>query len=323
VNFLELKNPHERDARIHFDEPTHTYRVDNQIVGISVSGLVHAAFPQFDANSVVENSYNSWASEKRSPYFRLIHHMRILMHMDDHAIKREIINQWQSIGTERASAGTSVHLSAEMFLNNAPREDKSPEFQQFSNWYNKDKPKTWEPYRTEWSVFHEDADLAGQIDGLFYDPIDKSYHMVDWKCVEKLEAHNSFGERGFKPFQKLPNTNLNHYYVQQNLYAWILREKYGIDVKSMSLLKIHHTNDMDTAVLYKVHDLRKEVDEYMHERIQVVAASCVHTSKKRKAWTTEEIESNEHKIKYYKELIASLEEENSRARRYAADESNP
>ena len=242
--------------------------------------------------------------------------------------------QWRLDGLSKADAGTGLHLSIELFLNNAPRPDTSEEFKQFEAWQKQEKPPTWEPYRTEWSVFNEDADLAGQIDSLWIDVSDGSYHMVDWKRVYQLERSNNFGEKGFAPFQLLPNTNLYHYYVQQNLYAWLLRSKYGISVKSMWLLQLHETND--NYVAFEVPALIPQTDLLMKRRInaiQFVAASAEdadtnaadahndgdddkhHLSKKQKTNIYEDIKANETRIAYYKEIIACLEVENARHRR--------
>ena len=52
---LSQKNKHERDTRITFDEPTHTYFVDDSSDGIiSTTTLIHEHFPKFDANKVVK-----------------------------------------------------------------------------------------------------------------------------------------------------------------------------------------------------------------------------------------------------------------------------
>ena len=52
---LSQKNKHERDDRISFDEPTHTYFVDGSSDGIiSTTTLIHENFPKFDANKVLK-----------------------------------------------------------------------------------------------------------------------------------------------------------------------------------------------------------------------------------------------------------------------------
>jgi hypothetical protein len=180
ATFLELKNPHPRDARIVFDEEKHVYTVDGEKYIKSVSGIVHDGFPVFDAPEIISRYFLSWSENKTSPYHRFIQYCRYCMQLDDATIKQELARIWNAFGNERATYGTSVHLSAELFLNNAPRKDESQEYAQFLFWFNHIKPKTWEPFRSEYSIFCDDCKVAGQVDSLFQDVETKEIHMVDW-----------------------------------------------------------------------------------------------------------------------------------------------
>jgi hypothetical protein len=216
VTFLSLKNPHPRDKRITFDEDAHRYHVDGQPVPISVSGIVHAHFPVFDAEEIIDRYYTSWKENKKSPYNAMIKHCRLNMHLDDATIKREIKRMWNMYGNERADYGTGLHLSAELHLNEAPREDESIEYSQYLRWYNEARPKTWSIYRTEMNVFCEKAQVAGQLDALFQDVETKEFILCDWKCVNDL--NKSSNEKGLPPFQMLRNTNKEHYTVSAPLH---------------------------------------------------------------------------------------------------------
>ena len=309
VDYLAQKNRHERDSRISFEESTHTYTIDGEIYKTSVSGILHGFFPTFNAKDVIEKNFNKWKEDKKSPYHRFIQYCNLRMHLEEEDIKSELAKMWNQYGNERADYGTGVHLSIELQLNLAPRDDRSPEMEQFEAWMRDAKPKSWEPYRTEWSVFCDESRTAGQIDGLFIDTSDGSFHMVDWKVVEKLEQKHSFGERGFPPFEALHNTNLGHYYVQQNLYFWLLKNRYGITCKSMRLLQLHYT--LSEAVEWEIPLLQREVDMVMRARCQdVVAAS----SKRHKAFvgSLEDVALNEKRIEYYKRLISSIEKDNAK-----------
>jgi hypothetical protein len=78
-----------------------------------------------------------------------------------------------------------MHRSIELFLNAAPDADADEsaiELLQFEGWlWEEVLRRGWAPFRTEWSVFDEQAMAAGQLDSLWIDPSDLSLHMVDWK----------------------------------------------------------------------------------------------------------------------------------------------
>ena len=311
ADLLATKNHHPRDDRIIFDEDAHTYTVDGDIYPTSVSGIVHSLFPQFDAEEVIAKNFDKWKDNKQSPYYRYIQYAELRMHLNEDEIKKELAKTWNAFGNSRAEYGTAIHLSAELFLNEAPRNDPSPEYHQFVEWYKKEKPASWVPYRTEWSVFHEPSKTAGQIDGLFQDTADGSFHMVDWKCVAKLESRHAFGERGFPPFEALHNANLNHYLIQQNLYRWILKQSYGIECKTLRLLQVHYTIEKATEFELPIFD--KEIDKVMQLRCTVSASAAKRH--KTIVGTQDDIDINVKKIDYYKKLIASLESENDRIRK--------
>ena len=124
-------------------------------------------------------------------------------------------------------------------------------------------------YRLEWSIYCSRAMVAGQIDAIFVR--DGVYYMVDWKrCSKPLD--DQFGARykryGRCPFESLLDNTCNHYFVQQNLYAAILEQRYRIDVSGMWLCHIHPA--YDSYHLIEVPDLREKacriLDEYACKR---------------------------------------------------------
>ena len=103
-------------------------------------------------------------------------------------------------------------------------------------------PRRWKPFRTEWSIFEEESQVAGQIDCVFKTDDKEEYHMVDWKRTEKdltSSAGARFNRYGIGPCQGILDNNFNKYMVQQNLYSCILSKRYGIELSSMWLVQIH------------------------------------------------------------------------------------
>ena len=74
---------------------------------------------------------------------------------------------------------------------------------------------------------------------------------VDWKRVElelDVRAGASFHRFGRGPCRELVDNKFNHYAAQQNLYALILEDFYGINVETMSLVQIHPARGGYTVV---------------------------------------------------------------------------
>lgn len=144
----------------------------------------------------------------------------------------------------------------------------SPEFRRFEAWVRAHDDLS--PYRSEWSIYDEDAEVAGQVDSLWFTE-QGSVVMADWKRARELLSgdlqrqralsHNRFGlsHCRFAPDEPGPCRHLhdcayNHYLVQQHLYADLLRRKYDVDVCHMSLVQAHPDvgatdNDFNEATL--------------------------------------------------------------------------
>lgn len=58
---LEVENCHERDKRIRFDEPTHTYTLDGEKLKGSVSAFYHEFFSHFNAPRTITQCYAKWS----------------------------------------------------------------------------------------------------------------------------------------------------------------------------------------------------------------------------------------------------------------------
>jgi len=171
---LATQNAHDRDDRIRFDPITHKYFVDGARYPSSVSGLIHDFFPQFDATKVIDQYYNSWKNNKENKYNPLIQYLTGIVGLNDEMAKREIARNWSQAGNRASTQGTDTHLQIELCLNKEPHMMETPEFKQYEAW-RKTHP-TWQPYRTEWSIFSEPELVCGQLDSLWVDEHGK-FHM--------------------------------------------------------------------------------------------------------------------------------------------------
>jgi hypothetical protein len=172
--------------------------------------------------------------------------------------------QERALCTVAASASVGVEEALELL-----RPVQGEEFEHFLDW--REARPNLVPVRCEMNVWSEELDLAGQLDALFWDEMHEHFVLVDWKRVEKLEREAYGGRTGKPPFQKVPDTSLGHYYVQQNVYAHLLRLHYGVDCARMFLVQLHPT--LDSWKEHEVPDLRQEVDHVFKERAAEVLQS--------------------------------------------------
>ena len=239
---------HTRDLRIDFHPDTHTYVVDGSPEGIiSVTTFIHRYFPAFDANRVVKYMKN-----KKEKY----------PNMTD----KEIVKKWSEDGKQSAKKGTTLHHMIELFYNgdNSKHED-SVEFQYFLAFHETIKERLT-PFRTEWSIFDGDIDLAGQLD-MLYKKEDGTYALYDWKCVKEIKMTNSY-DKGLGVCSSLDHCNFYHYSLQLHIYKRILETRYEITVSEMKLVILHASNP--TFLLYEIADVSSYVEKMFLERKQSI-----------------------------------------------------
>jgi ATP-dependent exoDNAse (exonuclease V) beta subunit len=228
---LIVKNSHERDRYIHFDEPTHTYTIKGTHEGyISVTKLIHYFFPEFDADEIIRKMKNGakWTS---SPYYG--------------RTDEDIKNEWKENGRASSEAGTKMHLAIEQYLNGAfdiidTEVKESVEWKYFTSFWKKFGTDL-EPYRMEWEVWVEELRLAGSIDAVFRKKSDGTFVIYDWKRSKEIKTTNNF-ETAHYPLNHLPNTNYWHYTLQLNIYRWILETHYGMKISGLYLIILHPNN---------------------------------------------------------------------------------
>lgn len=245
---LSQLNAHTRDSRIEFHPDTHTYAVDGTPDGLtSVTTFIHHYFPAFDAKRVVKYMKNK--SEKYP-------------NMTD----TEIIKKWTEDGKQSAKKGTSLHQMIELFYNgDETKHEDSVEFQYFLSFHETVKERLT-PFRTEWSIFDGEIDLAGQLD-MLYKKGDGTYALYDWKCVKEIKMSNSY-EKGLGICSGLDHCNFYHYSLQLHIYKRILETRYDITVSEMKLVIFHSSNA--SFLLYDVANVSSYVEKMFLERYKKI-----------------------------------------------------
>jgi hypothetical protein len=272
IDHMKVSNAHERDQHILFDEPTHVYTIlsDPGQKYTSVTTWNHGHFEGFNAPKIIDNMMKSsrWPQNK---YFR--------------KTSQEIMDLWEANRDSAARAGTLMHFQIECFMNLGQfvPHIKDPTLGQLHEYYlsnpaclNITPCIEWEyfekfindhshftPYRTEWTIFHEDVKLSGSIDMVFYDPDDHNKLLIyDWKRSREIVKVNNWNKCSHKPeLCHLPDTNYWHYCLQLNTYKKILEEKYNKKITNMYLICIHPENKSKTYEKTKVAELNDELEE--------------------------------------------------------------
>ena len=248
---LSRLNKHSRDERISFIEESHTYYLDGSVqFPMSVSSVWSKFFAVFDAENIIETYFDKWATNPGSKYYGTIAEGRHLS-ISDAEIKIGIATAWHNKGAVSSTLGTHMHRQIELFLNAREFDASTTELTQFKHFIEQWLcPRRWLPFRTEWSIYHDELMIAGQIDSVFKDE-HGLLHMIDWKRVEKdMDPHEGecFGRYGSGPCASLIDNRWSHYAAQQNLYATILADRYDIEISSMWLLQLHESRISYTII---------------------------------------------------------------------------
>ena len=111
---LATQNPFAQDARIHFDEPSHTYTFDGQRVGRSVTGLLHQFSSEFDAAAALE-------AMKRSPEWEI--KKATLEEQGLGTSDHDFLERWSLNGRVQRSRGTLHHFHCECMVNGVEVEE--------------------------------------------------------------------------------------------------------------------------------------------------------------------------------------------------------
>jgi ATP-dependent exoDNAse (exonuclease V) beta subunit len=271
---LAKRNSHPRDKFVKFYEGPHKYEItfkDSETGELfviddftSVTTFNHAHFEEFDEDKIIDKMMNgkNW---KQSKYYGMT--------------REEIKAQWEANRNEAATAGTKMHYDIECYYNDIDNGNNSIEFKYFLEFEKeRTKPGGWgehfRPYRTEWVVYDEDAELVGTID-MVYEDSDGVLHIYDWKRSKKIVTDNRWQTSNNTILNHIPDSNYWHYCLQLNTYKAILERKYGKKVGYMYLVCLHPDNWNGTFQRIQVKNLSKEVNELFSQRMKMLADSVI------------------------------------------------
>ena len=270
---LSLKNFHPRDKNIQFFEEDHKYiiRTEPDVKYTSVTTWNHKHFPIFEADIIIDNMMKSKGWKKGHKYWDLT--------------PEQIKAQWNSNKDAVSGAGTDLHYEIECFNNDRrfsfdytnkelyeiymadnkeSHEFKSLEWKYFINFI-KDTPEL-KPYRTEWTVYHDDVKISGSIDMVYENP-DGTLSIYDWKRAKNITRINTYNKFALSPeICHLPDSNFWHYALQLNTYKAILEQKYGKIIRDLVLVRLHPDAEEKNYELITLPNLSREIKDLFLER---------------------------------------------------------
>jgi len=271
---LNVRNAHPRDKNIKFEEEGHKYTILGSKSGsyTSVTTWNHTHFLQFDADLTIRRMMSGKAWKPGHKYWGLT--------------ADGIKDLWNSKRDSSAGAGTQLHYEIECFMNSKVlmfdythlellqqhnmliKYDKryldfGIEWYYFLNFI-RDFPQL-KPYRTEWTIYHEELRLAGSIDMVYENP-DGTLSIYDWKRSADIVNVNAWDKCSTtKEINWMPDTNFWHYALQLNTYKGILELKYGKVVKDLYLVRLHP--DSTDYELIQVPDLKHDIEKLFSVRL--------------------------------------------------------
>jgi hypothetical protein len=269
---LALINANDRDQYIQFFEEDHKYLItfEPDVKYTSVTTWNHKHFTEFNADAVIESMMKGKGWKEGHKYWGLT--------------SDQIKAQWNANGSSVSSAGTDMHFEIECFMNEKllpsgythehlynlymsqcknSHDTKTLEWKYFINFV-KDFPHL-KPYRTEWTIYHEDVKISGSIDMIYENP-DGTLSIYDWKRAKNITRVNNWNKFALpQQICHLPDSNFWHYAMQLNTYKVILEDKYGKKVTDLYLVRLHPDAEEKNYELIKLPDLSSDVRSLLNE----------------------------------------------------------
>ena len=109
---------------------------------------------------------------------------------------------------------------------------------------------------------------AGSVDLIYRDVTapENELMIADWKRSKKIWEKASGDKCGRGPCAEVPDCNLYHYYLQLNLYAYLVEANTHYKVTKLTILVFHPNND--NYVPYDVPDYRVVIHNMLLDRIK-------------------------------------------------------
>lgn len=251
---LALKNKHPLDNDIEFKSQGHKYLIKGSSEKVkSVTSFIDNFFEIFDQDKAIEAIMNceQYLFDPDYRYFQMS--------------KKDILQLWAT----KADEGTQLHSDIDCYYNENPFLNTTIEFNYFLDFVKANA--AYEIYRTEWYIYYEKYKIAGAIDAVFRDKVTGNFVLIDWKRVDKLEPEPGFKKYAKDPISHLYDSKFSKYSLQLNLYRYILKHNYGINIEKMYLVVLHPTNKNQSFIQFDITNLETEIETMLQKRLNEIA----------------------------------------------------
>jgi len=265
--FLANENPIcDIDDHIQFDETSHTYKVDGEIVPMSTTKVVSGVIAErpFEPDVIIRKNLASWRSKPNSKYGAII------KGSSDADATLKLKELWASSNV----LGTKLHKRLEASLNDEIEPDDGVtdvEWRVLEVELAKLQSLGWVPRRTELSLWWErehDGKVvcAGQLDALFTDANDDLV-IVDLKRTdhdlspEKIPFGNKLCN---SPIEHLYASDFHKYSLQQSIYAVMFTQRTGLEIAPGRRYLLQAHPSMPAVLWTQCLDLDKEARQLLN-----------------------------------------------------------
>lgn len=224
-----------------FDEPSHTYRYDGELMYGTTTFLERFVKP-FDSDY--------WSKKKAE---------------QEGITQEEMLAQWDAKRDRSCVLGHKVHAYIEDFhekkttdLTDDP--EANERIEKFHNIY-ESKLQIFEPIASEIKVFSKVWNIAGTIDQLYL--YQGMVLIGDWKTNKKIKTDSDYCfNKLLYPFEKFKENELNKYSLQISIYRLLLEEA-GVHTEYGFICHIPGEGDPE---IYKLKDFRAELRTYFNHQ---------------------------------------------------------
>ena len=235
---LATENPFGFDKRIEFEDESHRYKIDGNLVRISATALVDRAYTggeKFDGPVVARRCLASWRAGRGNDKY-----IKIVDGKDDDEAVQAVCALWR----RDTDLGTLLHKAVELTLNGEEAVEDTEEFQdikkEITSFKRFQQGTPLQAIRTELSLFYEkdgNAVAAGQADMLLRNTQGK-FVLVDLKRSSHNLTASAKPGNATPRFLGVSDTKYHRYSLQNSLYAVMIEQLTTQPVDEMYLLQV-------------------------------------------------------------------------------------
>ena len=243
------KNP--QGVEIFFTEADHRYTSiinDKEIEYISGTTFISKFFTPFDPDGTITER----CAKK------------------ENCTVKEIKEKWRLKALESTTLGTKIHETVEdillgNMLRNKPITEKEILMFSHAEKIAKALKRSVDILGVEKIVFNHNLKLAGSIDLFAQSKKDGSYLIIDHKTNKEISTIN-YGKFALNPISHIKDSTFNHYMLQLNLYAFLLKYSKYVPADAKFKYILNHITP-DGSKMIELPDVQPEISHMVIHHI--------------------------------------------------------